>query len=158
MFLKALITATTMILSCSPAAKESSVANQETTVAQKLSVLSAIETDWIGGVQGVRGKIYTIRIKSKLKQIVTFSGLEINGEKILVTTLFKNNIYTVTARTSNPNTLPDAGAAPGSSNITTVKNAVLLYTEFNSKTIKKLSVPKFTHVENVLKSGEEPVK
>ena len=58
----------------------------------------------------------------------------------------------------SPNTLPDAGAAPGSSNITTVKNAVLLYTEFNSKTIKKLSVPKFTHVENVLKSGEEPVK
>ena len=158
MFLKALITTATMFLSCSPVANESAVVNQKTAVVQKLSVLSATETDWIGGVQSVRGKIYTIRIKSTLKQKATFSALEMNGEKIPVTALLKNNIYTVTARTTNPNPQPDAGSAPGNTEISPAKSGVLSYTEGTSKTVKKLVISKFTHVENGLKNGDEPVQ
>ncbi|MBE2273081.1 MAG: hypothetical protein IAE62_02295 [Flavobacteriales bacterium] len=120
--------------------------------------MSATETDWIGGVQGVRGKIYTIRIKSTLKQEATFSALEMNGEKIPVTALLKNNIYTVTARTTSPNPQSDAGSAPGSTEISPAKSGALSYTEGTSKTVKKLVISKFTHVENGLKNGDEPVQ
>ncbi len=146
-----------MIFSCSPAAKESSAAGTEIATASQLKILSATETDWLGGVRGVRGKIFTIRIKSTLKQKPTFSDLEIGDEKIPVSVSVKNNIYTVIARTSVSKPLVDFGTSEETRS-SDLRCGILHYHLSGSKTVRKLPVPKLIHVENVIKNTEEPVQ
>lgn len=155
MSLKILLIPMLVILCCSPAAKESSALGTET--ASALRILSATETDWFGGVRGVRGKIFKICLETKLKQKPTFSDLEINGQKIPVSVSVKNKIYTITARTSISNPVPDFGITEENGNVT-IGSGILHYSISGSKTLKKLPVPKFIHVENVMKNTEEPVQ
>lgn len=150
MFLKIFLAASMMVLSCSPVAKESSLA-------KNLTILSATESTWVGGVRGVRGKIYTVKVKSSLKQKINFTGLNIDSEKVPVTATVKSNVYTVTARTTENNELPNMGEEPAQESAA-AKSFVLEYSEGESKVVRKLNIPKFTKVATVIKDGEAPVQ
>ncbi|WP_027376704.1 hypothetical protein [Kaistella palustris] len=146
-----------MIISCNPAVKGSSDSAKNEIVQNKaLDILSATESSWIGGVAGVRGKIYTVRIKRSASQDFTFTSLKTADGVIPVNVTLKNNIYTVTARTSPSNPQISAGAAPGSfPGSGNTNKAVLYYLEGTSKNPKQLIISEFTKIGTDLKDGDE---
>ena len=139
-----------MILSCTPVAKESSGTSE---MQKKITILSATESVWFGGLQNVRGKNYKIVVKNGSKQPIIFKSLLIDREEISVRTEKKGEIYTVRASTTD-NPLPNADEIP-STNKPSAK-AILLYSEESSKIIKQITVEKFTNIDQPL--PEEPVQ
>jgi hypothetical protein len=124
---------------------------------ESFKILSATETRWFGGVRGVRGKIYTIKIASTSSSMVNFTALVLNKERIPIEVLFQNNIYNITARITEGDALPNLGEPENNHKNSfndDSKNSFLEYTTKDSNIPKTLTVKEFTQMVGYLIDGE----
>ncbi|MCW3160201.1 hypothetical protein [Chryseobacterium oryctis] len=124
----------------------------------KVSLISAEKTDWSGGRAGVRGAIYTIKLKKKnSKDIVIIKSLKAEGENINFTQLNSGNVITVKGNLQSENQIDNFENMPSGAPIgnkehpqnLNSKNSWIEYTVKDSKKLYKLDIPKFTSVEPV---------
>ena len=126
-----------------------------------VSVISAEKSEWIGGRAGVRGAVYTVKLKKKNNSVVTVKAFRAEGNTIPFiqnntdgTIIIRGNLaYKNNDDIKTANQMPDG--AP-------VENPVLQklnpkdnwieYTIKGSQTLYKINISKFTSVE----LSEEP--
>jgi hypothetical protein len=126
-----------------------------------VSVISAEKTEWTGGRAGVRGVVYTIKLRKQSNSTITVKTLRAEGNTIPFAQSYAGNIITVkgslTNKNNEENTLIEdtpAGAPiekPASQKLNPKDNWIE-YTIKGSETLYKISISKFTAVE----SAEEP--
>ncbi|KAB1230115.1 hypothetical protein [Chryseobacterium viscerum] len=124
-------------------------------------VISAEKTEWVGGRAGVRGAVYTIKLKKKSNSVITVKMLRAEGNSI---PFVQNNVgNTITVKGSLPyknnedtKVLEDAPAGSPIENTVAQKlnpkDNWIEYTIKGSQTLYKINISKFTSVE----SSEEP--
>ncbi|GAB0157375.1 hypothetical protein CHRYSEOSP005_26480 [Chryseobacterium sp. Alg-005] len=141
-----------MVYSCNAPTK---AANDQASVSQKqdFSILSAVQTEWFGGREGVKGRHYKIVLKKKDSQSYLFKSLMINGTKVAVTTKTEGKLIVLTASMTDQRREPTIDASSGqeipNQDLTVQASKYWLeYTTGTSKAIKKLIIPKFTVSEN----------
>lgn len=126
-----------------------------------LSVISAEKTEWIGGRAGVRGVVYTVKLKKKISSVITVKTLRVEGNTIPF--VQNNSGNTITVRGNLPyknnedtKVLEDAPAGSPMENQVSQKlnpkDNWIQYTIKGSQTLYKINIPKFISVE----SSEEP--
>ncbi|SIP96340.1 hypothetical protein SAMN05880574_10326 [Chryseobacterium sp. RU37D] len=122
----------------------------------KVSVISAEKTDWFGGRPGVRGTMYTIKLKLKNnKDLITVKSLRAEGNTVSPTQNISGNIITVKGNitiTPKPDNFEDmpSGATFKSPKASTKINSKDNWIEFvtkNSKKAYKIAIPEFVSVE-----------
>ncbi|WP_126652404.1 hypothetical protein [Chryseobacterium aureum] len=126
-----------------------------------VSVISAEKTEWTGGRAGVRGAVYTLKLKKKTNSVITVKTFMAEGNTISFVQSNTGNAITVRGSLSYKNN-EDAvtvdnfpAGAPvenPASQKTNPKDNWIQYTIKGSPTLYKVSISKFTAVE----SSEEP--
>ncbi|PTT41412.1 hypothetical protein DBR28_04140 [Chryseobacterium sp. HMWF028] len=126
-----------------------------------VSVISAEKTEWVGGRAGVRGAVYTIKLRKKNNSVITVKTLRAEGNTISFVQSDTGNIITVRGNLSyknnEENTVIDDTPAgvpiekPVSQKFSPKDNWIE-YTIKGSHTLYKINISKFTTVE----SSEEP--
>jgi len=126
-----------------------------------LSVISAEKTGWIGGRAGVRGAVYTLKLKKKNNSVIIVKTFMAEGNTISFVQSNTGNIITVRGSFTYKNN-EDAitvdnfpAGAPvqnSASQKTNPKDNWIQYTIKGSPTLYKVSISKFTSVERT----EEP--
>lgn len=145
-----ILTAVLLVYSCNAPTK----AADQNPVSQKqnFSIISALQTYWSGGREGVKGSHYVIRLKNRQSDSFLFKSLVINKIKVPVTTKIEGKFIVLTASVTDPREeLIDVHTGqeiPLKALSVTTSEYWLEYTIGTSKTIKKLIIPKFTVSEN----------
>jgi hypothetical protein len=126
-----------------------------------VSVISAEKSEWIGGRAGVRGAVYTVKLKKKNSSVVTVKAFRAEGNTIPFiqnntgstiiirgNLAYKNNDDLKTADQMQAGA-PVENSVPQKLN---PKDNWIEYTIKGSQTLYKINISKFTPVE----SSEEP--
>jgi len=126
-----------------------------------VSVISAEKSEWIGGRAGVRGAVYTVKLKKKNNSVVTVKAFRAEGNTI---PFIQNNTgSTIIIRGNlaykNNEDLKTADQMPGGAPVENTvpqkldpKDNWIEYTIKGSQTLYKINISKFTPAE----SSEEP--
>jgi hypothetical protein len=125
-----------------------------------LSVISAEKSEWIGGRAGVRGVVYTVKLKNKNNSVITVKKFRVEGntipfvQNIIGNTIvirgnlpYKNDENTKTADQMTAGA-PLENSVPQKLN---PKDNWVEYTAQGSKVLYKINISKFTETES---SGE----
>ncbi|WP_419488782.1 hypothetical protein [Chryseobacterium bernardetii] len=118
---------------------------------KSVSVLSAEKTEWSGGRAGVKGIIYTVKLKAK-KDIIIKSLLA-EGSKIPFSQNTAGNIIVVQGNlqyknnNANIEDLPSGAPVENARNKADLKESWVEYTLKSSGKSYKISIPKFVLVE-----------
>lgn len=119
----------------------------------KVSVISAEKTDWFGGRPGVRGTMYTVKLKLKnAKDLITVKSLKAEGNTVNFTQNISGNIITVKGNLTITPQQDNLGDIPSVENSkeSPKKNPKDNWIEFitkNSKKTYKVSIPEFVPIE-----------
>ena len=126
-----------------------------------ISVISAEKTEWVGGRSGVRGIMYTLKLKKKNNSIVTVKALRAEGNTIPFSQNNEGNTITIRGNLQHknndetrvadqvPTETPDENPAAQKLN---PKDNWIEYTVKGSQTPHRVNIDKFTAVE----TSEEP--
>ncbi|WP_415328966.1 hypothetical protein [Chryseobacterium sp. MMS23-Vi53] len=123
-----------------------------------ISVISAEKTDWFGGRPGIRGTVYTIRLKLKdNKDLITIKSLKAEGNNISFTQARSGNTITVRGNLQSTPQLENYGDTTSGSSAENSKDSSKLnpkdnrieYTTKDSKKTYKISIPEFVPVEPI---------
>ncbi|SDJ54897.1 hypothetical protein SAMN05421542_3765 [Chryseobacterium jejuense] len=117
-----------------------------------ISIISAEKTEWSGGRAGVKGTIYTIKLRKKNNIIIKTLMAEgnkipfsqnISGGAIVIQGSFqyKNN------NEANVEDLPAGSSIESTKKTTNFKDSWIEYTLEKSNRSHRISIPKFTSVE-----------
>ncbi len=118
---------------------------------KSVSVLSAEKTEWSGGRAGVKGIIYTVKLKAK-KDIIIKSLLA-EGSKIPFSQNTAENIIVVQGNlqyknnNANIEDLPSGAPVENARNKADLKESWVEYTLKSSGKSYKINIPKFVLVE-----------
>lgn len=120
----------------------------------KISLVSAEKTDWFGGRPGVKGTVYTIRLKLKNnKDLFTVKSLRAEGNTINFTQTNSGNMITVKGNLQSTHELENFGDPLSKSSSENPKlnpkDNWIEYTTKDSKKAYKITIPKFVSVEPV---------
>ncbi|WP_426476055.1 hypothetical protein ACP3T3_11695 [Chryseobacterium sp. CBSDS_008] len=125
-----------------------------------VSVISAEKTEWVGGRAGVRGIMYTIKLKKKNNSILMVKTLTAEGNTVSFVQNNTGNVITIRGNLQYKND-QDADIIDHMPAGAPVENTVsqkldpkdnwIAYTVKGSETLHKINISKFTSVE---RSGE----
>ena len=122
-----------------------------------VSVISAERREWVGGRAGVRGIMYTVKLKNKNNSIITVKTLRAEGNTIPFVQNNTGDIITIRGNLPYKNNeiikvfkagAPAENPVPQKLN---PKDNWIEYTVKGSETLHKINILKFTSVES---SGE----
>lgn len=119
---------------------------------KEVSVISAEKTEWSGGRAGVKGIMYTIKLRKKNNVIIKSLMAEgnkipfsqnISGDVIVIQGSFqyKNN------NEANVEDLPVGSSIGSTKKTVNLKDSWIEYTLEKSNISHRISIPKFTSVE-----------
>ena len=122
---------------------------------QTISVISAEKTAWAGGRAGVRGIMYTIKLKKKNNSIVIIKTLRAEGNTIPFSQDYSGNIITIKGnfqyKNDQANRMADISerVSTKTSDVQNLdpKDNWIEYTIKGSVTSYKVNIPKFTSVQ-----------
>lgn len=124
----------------------------------KVSLVSAEKTDWFGGRPGIKGTVYTIKLKLKNhKDLITVKSLKAEGNIINFTQTNSGNMVTVRGNLQTSHQLENFGDTPSGLSAENSKESLkqnpkdnwIEYTTKDSKKIYKINIPEFVLVEPV---------
>lgn len=147
-----ILTAVLLVYSCNSPTKaviDQNMALQK----QDFSIISATQTQWSGGREGVKGSHYKIRLKNEQGNSFLFKSLVINTVRTAVVTKTEGKFVELTASVTDPRNEPlfdvsTGQEVPAKTSSVKASKYWLEYTIGGSKIIKKLIIPKFTVSEN----------
>lgn len=119
---------------------------------QSVSVISAEKTEWSGGRAGVKGMMYTVKLRKK--DNVVIKSLMAEGSKISFSqTILGNNIVIQGSlqyknnSEANVEDLPAGASTESTRNKANLKESWIEYTLKNSNKSYRISIPKFNLIE-----------
>lgn len=121
---------------------------------KNISLISAEKTEWIGGRAGVRGIMYTVKLKKKKNQIITVKTLHAEGNTIPFVQNNSENIILIRGNLQFNNTEDNAvvdriTTEKSTSQSLNPKHNWIEYTVKDSKKLYKINISKFVLVEPV---------
>ncbi|UMQ44090.1 hypothetical protein MKS83_10375 [Chryseobacterium sp. Y16C] len=121
---------------------------------KNISVISAEKTEWVGGRAGVRGIMYTVKLKKKNNQVIAVKTLHAEGNTISFVQSNSEGIIVIRGNLQLNNTEDNAFA----DKITTEKSTSptlnpkdnwIEYIVKDSKKLYKINISKFILIEPV---------
>lgn len=119
---------------------------------KSVSVISAEKTEWFGGRAGVKGVMYTVKLRKKNNVVIKSFMAE--GTKISFSQNISGNIIVIQGSLQhksnndvNAEDLPVGASAESVNQNTNPKENWIEYTLKNSNVFRRISIPKFTSVE-----------
>lgn len=119
---------------------------------QSVSVISAEKKEWFGGRAGVKGVMYTVKLRKKNNVVIKSFMAE--GTKISFSQNISGNIIVIQGSLQHKNSndvnaedLPVGAPAESVNQNTNPKENWIEYTLKNSNVSRRISIPKFTSVE-----------
>ncbi len=124
----------------------------------KVSLVSAEKTDWSGGRPGIKGTIFTVKLKLKNnKDLITVKSLKAEGNTLNFIQTNSGNMVTIRGNLQTSHQLENFEDMPSGSSAENSKESVkqntkdnwIEYTTKDSKKIYKINIPEFILVEPV---------
>lgn len=117
------------------------------------NIIVAEQMPWFGGVAGVSGTNYFIKIKKPATRLkIDFKNLYAEGNLIPTTTTFKDGFYEIRANYTKTK-LPNLEVEPNAGKEDENKEKGIFWLEYTlgcSKKIKNLTIPKFEQSKDKL--------
>lgn len=117
-------------------------------------MISAEKTEWVGGRAGVRGIMYTIKLKKKNNQIITVKTLRAEGNTIPFVQNNSESIIVIRGNlqfnnTENNSVVDKITTEKSTSQTLNPKDNRIEYTLKDSKKIYKIKISEFVLIEPV---------
>jgi len=121
---------------------------------KNISMISAEKTEWVGGRAGVRGIMYTIKLKKKNNQIITVKTLRAEGNTIPFVQNNSESIIVIRGNlqfnnTENNSVVDKITTEKSTSQTLNPKDNRIEYTLKDSKKIYKIKISEFVLIEPV---------